>query len=147
MNKLNKRKSAFTLIELLVVVAIIGILAAVGVPAYQGYQENAKTQANVNQYKTVASFLQNEVAKLGYGGSSDIVSYNATTDRYSVGTLTGYTNPYTSTNAISGALTCSTAGHKGNIGVVASTTAAEISVQYCPDTTDANKVTTTIKKP
>ena len=37
-----KNKSAFTLIELLVVVAIIGILAAVGVVAYNGYTESAK---------------------------------------------------------------------------------------------------------
>ena len=37
-----KNNKGFTLIELLVVVAIIGILAAVGTVAYQGYTTNAK---------------------------------------------------------------------------------------------------------
>ena len=46
---------AFTLIELLVVVAIIGILAAVGVVAYNGYTAAAKRNATITIYKTVMS--------------------------------------------------------------------------------------------
>jgi len=41
---IKKNQKAFTLIELLVVVAIIGILAAVGVVAYNGYTSAAKVK-------------------------------------------------------------------------------------------------------
>jgi prepilin-type N-terminal cleavage/methylation domain-containing protein len=51
------RRNGFTLIELLVVVAIIGILAAVGVVAYNGYTKSAKQNAAKSNHKLVVKFV------------------------------------------------------------------------------------------
>ena len=61
---MSVKLKGFTLIELLVVVAIIGILAAVGVVAYSGYTKGAKIQTAKANLKTIASWLSAESSKV-----------------------------------------------------------------------------------
>ena len=52
------KQKAFTLIELLVVVAIIGILAAIGVNMFSGFQEKAKKSSCSSSHKQLVKFIQ-----------------------------------------------------------------------------------------
>ena len=61
------KQKGFTLIELLVVVAIIGILAAVGVVAYSGYTSGAKKKTTMANHKLIVKYIQNEWAKCEIG--------------------------------------------------------------------------------
>jgi len=63
-------RKAFTLIELLVVVAIIGILAAVGVVAYNGYTGAAKKAVVKQNHKTVAKWIQTDAMKCSINGGT-----------------------------------------------------------------------------
>lgn len=58
---------AFTLIELLVVVAIIGILATVGVVAYNGYITSAKIAASKQQHQTIKDFIKASYGQCALG--------------------------------------------------------------------------------
>ena len=63
----NKKNKGFTLIELLVVVAMIGILASVGVVAYGGYTASAKKASAKSNFNSVAKWTRNELQKCNIG--------------------------------------------------------------------------------
>ena len=64
------KQKAFTLIELLVVVAIIGILAAVGVVAYNGYTKAAKEAVTKQNHSTMVSYTKQTLFKCELGGDN-----------------------------------------------------------------------------
>ena len=65
----DTKKKAFTLIELLIVVAIIGILAGVGIPMYNGYMATAKVQSSATNHANVKSFVAATLTKCSTGST------------------------------------------------------------------------------
>ncbi len=70
--QMNKGQQGFTLIELMIVVAIIGILAAVAIPAYQDYT----IRAQVSEGMSLASGAKTAMAEF-YNATGRFPSSNA----------------------------------------------------------------------
>ncbi|AFJ01344.1 fimbrial protein [Methylophaga frappieri] len=95
-------QKGFTLIELMIVVAIIGILAAIALPAYQDYTIRAKVQEGVSMsapFRTAIGIECSEGTDLSLLQQaslpvSDAASYGAASDIVNTITFTGAAEPY-----------------------------------------------------
>jgi len=95
---MKKAQQGFTLIELMIVIAIIGILAAIALPAYQTYTNKAKFSEVVlaaSNQKTAVEVCGQTVATTAnfntecIGGSNGVIDAGATGYVTSVETVAG----------------------------------------------------------
>ena len=87
-------KKSFTLIELLIVVAIIGILAGVGIPMYNGYMLDAKINASKSNHNQVVSFISSELVKCSLGSTTIINNRVKCSERFSNYRISTPAEPY-----------------------------------------------------
>jgi len=146
----KKFNKGFTLIELLVVVAIIGILAAVGVVAYNGYTESAKKNALKTIGAQAAKYMQAEITKCTLDSSSTILGSQACSSLTATNAITAMTakedkSPFYNNNKVHKSGTAYEYGYV----VMQATDAKTITIRTCwasgCATANANTTTVTIE--
>ena len=103
MKMVKKAQAGFTLIELMIVVAIIGILAAVAIPAYQDYVAKSKFAAALGEAsagKTPFDVLMND----------GVVPSLATDLKFAASTTANCTIAVTGSATASSTIVCTVAG-------------------------------------
>jgi|TARA_Y100000031_G_C7926207_1_gene250594 type IV pilus assembly protein PilA len=144
--KSYRNHKGFTLIELLIVVAIIGVLAAVGIPMYNGYIANSKVVATKTIHVETVKYITAEILKCNLGATKfmgtnqNCPANSVKASRGAIATMTAK-NPYDTTkNALhnSGTYTL------GMVGVNSSGTNVTVRTCIKPGCAAADRLSATI---
>jgi type IV pilus assembly protein PilA len=80
MRTITQSKKGFTLVEIMIVVVIIGLLAAMAIPAFTKVRENSQNKTIINNLRQIASGAQQHFLETGQtqAAEADVIG----TDKY-----------------------------------------------------------------